>query len=630
MSSLLNKWLEKVVNPKVIKKEQDIITKVMPETKIGKEVLEETTPIYKTPQPGLSSSGKQPPPGVFEPPIPKESPKATIPNYIGPDETTFKIPQTPPIKPPAIRPSDEVMNVPQFQIKGQKQSNLPVPSTGKVTQETITIPSSKPEVIKPIEIIPEKSKGKTSTKKKIIVGAGALATGAIVGNQLLDKDEEIVEKKISEEQKRKPITESPKEIEKIKKKAQSQAKKIEKKSPEISSIPIMPETNEELARGVFEQKDEIPVLDVGLRQENQAEQLGKSQEVRDFQVLMNQLAKISERGAAAYGGFKPLYGDVYDKEIELAEKKVEDTKERMRLQENDPSSPTSQAFKKWIERYGKVKIKGDFNASIGKELLPLAYREFEADVQRKAQEEARKEAAQIRKEEAEKNREFLKSQKEMEIEARKFQAKLLTDQKKTERETKQVQREDDYINKKQEWVAKQPITQSFNKIDRAKTLVDEAVKAPTGAGDIASLYSYITALDPDSVVREGEIKLSREAVSLWGNIGTGLSRLGPNPRVIPPTLLQDMQKYISMIHEQARDKYNQQVIKPIYNSFKEREIPERRLSEVDPFYKGEEIQQPQGKGFDIKSEVKIKKLMENNPGLSREKAIEALKAKGML
>ena len=95
-----------------------------------------------------------------------------------------------------------------------------------------------------------------------------------------------------------------------------------------------------------------------------------------------------------------------------------------------------------------------------------------------------------------------------------------------------------------------------NKVLRGKALVDEALKNPSGFGDVTSLYSAITALDPDSVVREGEIKLSREGMSLGESIQREVTRIGSNPRLINDRLLKDIKKYVDLIDKQTEETYN--------------------------------------------------------------------------
>jgi len=53
--------------------------------------------------------------------------------------------------------------------------------------------------------------------------------------------------------------------------------------------------------------------------------------------------------------------------------------------------------------------------------------------------------------------------------------------------------------------ATQEVTQAFGKVKAA---------SGTGVGDLSLIYAYVKLLDPGSVVREGEIKLSREPTPL--------------------------------------------------------------------------------------------------------------------
>jgi len=327
----------------------------------------------------------------------------------------------------------------------------------------------------------------------------------------------------------------------------------------------------------------VPELDIGEQQTNALEALKEAQRSRDQDVAFNELGKISERTAAAIGGFKPIYGDVYQGRIDRAGQHVEDVKEKMRLEENDPKSPTSKAFKAYIEKFSGMKIKGDLDAQTGKTLLPVAYKQFEDKITKEARVEQAKLDKQFKEEEAEKTRQHQKFINQQNINASKENARTAAEAKKTEKEQRREETQDKWISQRYDKIIASKPYQSYSKISNAKSLVDEAVKNPSGFGDLASLYSAVTALDPDSVVREGEIKLSREAASLWGNISTGLSKLGSNPRIIPDDLLKDMNKYISNIHRLSKEQYHRS-IGPVVEQAKSRGIPDERFIEIDPMY----------------------------------------------
>ena len=149
------------------------------------------------------------------------------------------------------------------------------------------------------------------------------------------------------------------------------------------------------------------------------------------------------------------------------------------------------------------------------------------------------------------------------------------------------QRDDDFIFRGMEKLTADPTYKARQKIIRGKSLVDEAVKNPTSFGDVASLYTAITALDPESVVREGEIKLTREGESLGESIQRQVRRLGPNPRLLSDRLLSDIKKYVDLIDKQTGETYNLKR-DALFQQAENRGIEKNRYKAMDPFLLKEE------------------------------------------
>ena len=70
----------------------------------------------------------------------------------------------------------------------------------------------------------------------------------------------------------------------------------------------------------------------------------------------------------------------------------------------------------------------------------------------------------------------------------------------------------------------QEYEQGISQIDSANKIIEQVKKnkITPGVADVTALYSLVKGLDPNSAVREGEIALSREAMSLWGRIYSGV------------------------------------------------------------------------------------------------------------
>jgi hypothetical protein len=69
-------------------------------------------------------------------------------------------------------------------------------------------------------------------------------------------------------------------------------------------------------------------------------------------------------------------------------------------------------------------------------------------------------------------------------------------------------------------------TKTQANISALDTIMSDAKNGVTpGAKDVSLLYSFISGLDPSSTVREGEVQLSKGAMSLWGKIKSGAKQI---------------------------------------------------------------------------------------------------------
>ena len=69
-------------------------------------------------------------------------------------------------------------------------------------------------------------------------------------------------------------------------------------------------------------------------------------------------------------------------------------------------------------------------------------------------------------------------------------------------------------------------SKSQTTIDSISNIIGGAKnKITPGTADVTMLYSFISSLDPASTVREGEIALSKSAMSLWGRLKQGTAQL---------------------------------------------------------------------------------------------------------
>jgi lysozyme family protein len=117
--------------------------------------------------------------------------------------------------------------------------------------------------------------------------------------------------------------------------------------------------------------------------------------------------------------------------------------------------------------------------------------------------------------------------------------KLATDAKKAENALKRSEKADEKLKKLDEAKQKELSKHIEYSVNNLKKAYEEYSKSQTalvsisnilagaknkitpGTADVTTLYSFISSLDPASTVREGEIALSKSAMSLWGKIKQG-------------------------------------------------------------------------------------------------------------
>ena len=79
----------------------------------------------------------------------------------------------------------------------------------------------------------------------------------------------------------------------------------------------------------------------------------------------------------------------------------------------------------------------------------------------------------------------------------------------------------------------------FVKLQSSQRQLDELETANSPAAEIATLYQFIKQLDPSSVVREGEVALSREGMSYFDRVGLAYKRVGEGG-VVTPKMKEDL------------------------------------------------------------------------------------------
>jgi hypothetical protein len=78
-----------------------------------------------------------------------------------------------------------------------------------------------------------------------------------------------------------------------------------------------------------------------------------------------------------------------------------------------------------------------------------------------------------------------------------------------------------------------PVTKTSNDLNAMWGKVQEVMNNPSAAGDMASIFMFMKALDPGSTVREGEYKSAAEATSALGRVEQSLQKAGTGQNLTP-------------------------------------------------------------------------------------------------
>lgn len=154
------------------------------------------------------------------------------------------------------------------------------------------------------------------------------------------------------------------------------------------------------------------------------------------------------------------------------------------------------------------------------------------------------------------------------------------------KEERQTRRQEDFINTAYNKVAAGKPYATMIKINNAVNRLEEAMRNPSAIKDVGALYETVKIFDPDSVVREGEISLTKQASNIMQNLRTMMSRLqSSGTRVVDPAIIKQMVEYAKFIQNDANSSYRQ-TIDPVLNQARKRGIADDDLSLIDPLYRG--------------------------------------------
>lgn len=285
----------------------------------------------------------------------------------------------------------------------------------------------------------------------------------------------------------------------------------------------------------------------------------KRQNDMQFLANMNRAASQVAGGLAQTGKLDTSIADSVEKQ---GKQEVDNYKEQVDFQKQDPNSSYSKGLKDYFKNKLGMEIRGDASAVELEKIMPFAVREYEAKLERER-----------KKEDSAKDRELKR-----ELLGEKNDAKKLAADEKASGKEKEQQ--NSFIERTSKQLEKH--TSNLVTLRNAKSAIDAAVQNPSSIKDVGALYSFIKALDPGSVVREGEIALANRASGLFGGLTLKLSQLTSDPKLITAKNLKDIQDSVTQLHDLANSEYDLRR-QAAYKRAKSRKITEDRFGEFDPY-----------------------------------------------
>lgn len=370
-----------------------------------------------------------------------------------------------------------------------------------------------------------------------------------------------------------------------------------------------PDDNSEISRLLSYLKPQKMDLNVEGKSVASDQGLKEAQGARDKEIFANRLGMAGQTAADALTPLTAKSSDEFYKQgITLADRKIADYKAKVENQKFDPKSEYSEGLRKFAQKFG-VNVGGNVSGETMEKLFPFVTRAYDSDLDNKARVLSMVENKSLKKESKE--------------------------QTATEKRTKDY---NDFITKQGNVFAKAKEYEGLQKVTQVREQVKDAINNPSGVKDVAALYGIVKGLDPDSVVRPGEIELARQAQGLWGVISNKISRLGKNPRVIDNKLMRDIDEYLDLVADQKAKSYFKRTI-PIQEQVKKRGGSiETDLPAIVPMWeqikhldqdslKKSESNKP--KAYKPQEESGITNVM-TKFGLTREQAISELTKAGKL
>lgn len=162
--------------------------------------------------------------------------------------------------------------------------------------------------------------------------------------------------------------------------------------------------------------------------------------------------------------------------------------------------------------------------------------------------------------------------------------------------------------------------------DGIVTSLEDALKNPSAIKEIAATYESVKSLDPSSAVREAEVGLLQQGLSLREKLEALKSKATSNPRIYGNEFLKKMKEYAEFKRELSKRLYEKEFAAS-KNLAKKKGLSDQDIEDLDPMTY---MKNSQSQATQPESDPRIDAFMKKNNISNREEAIKILKQAGKL
>lgn len=319
--------------------------------------------------------------------------------------------------------------------------------------------------------------------------------------------------------------------------------------------------------------------------------IGTDEELKSAQstkTWMDLLANLGKAGAYIGAGLNKSAGapitQPFDDQLKQNESIVNNLKDRISNQKNDPNSAVSKSMQAYAEKALGYKFKGPQSATSLESQMPYLFRGREAEANR----DARGQTERMHREELALRREELRHGKELAAQG------------------KQEKENHDYADKQALNIKASKPYKDLQTAQGKANQIKSAVNNPSAFKDVSAIFAFMKTLDPASVVRESEYSTAANAGGLIDRINNALNKpaTGQTLNDSQRKELLSIADEITKFGKDSLDDYT----KNVRYTAKKRGIDPKEIFGGDYSEPEEKSQKPSEKASDSKGSNEVERL----------------------